>query len=450
MQLEGSTIVAVSTPPGTGGLAVIRMSGPKTLDILAKRWRGKNPIDFKSHTAHLGWILDSEDEDVDQVVVTVFRAPNSYTGEDVVEISCHGSRWIQNAVVNSLIEAGAAAAGPGEFTQRAFMNGRLDLVQAEGIADMILASSKASARLARTQLKGDFSKRFERLRTQLVNLGVLLELELDFSEEDVEFADRKKLIDLAREILKVVRRLADSFKAGNVFKNGVPVAIAGVPNAGKSTLLNALIGEEKAIVSDIPGTTRDAIEDTIEINGILFRLIDTAGLRESADRIERIGVDKARQKIGDAAIVLHLIDPTQDLAMQLSVLDATAAEESGKKILVATKGDISRWEGKEDIIAISAKEEWGIEELKARLAMEATSEFNPENELIVTNARHYEALKRAIPSLERLIYGLENGLSADFLAQDLRESERSLGEITGSVSSDEILHTIFSRYCIGK
>lgn len=442
------TIVAVSTPTGRGGIAVIRMSGPDAVAVLKRSWSGADPGQFKSHSLHLGWIMDAAGDEIDQVVASYFRAPNSYTGEDVIELSCHGSPWIQNAVVTRLMECGARAAQPGEFTRRAFENGRLDLAQAEGVADLISASSRASAKLAATQLKGDFSRRLEGLRRGLLDLGVLLELELDFSEEDVEFADRARLISLARETLQVVSGLCSSFKAGNAFKTGIPIAIAGIPNVGKSTLLNALSGEDKAIVSDIPGTTRDAIEDTVEIAGILFRFTDTAGLRESEDQIERIGVERARKKIWDASILLYLIDPTQDVSMQLDILNREGF--SGKRIVVITKSDISNSLIDGGYIAISAKEGIGMDSLKKELVKLATEEFNPDSELIVTNARHYEALRKAEAPLTRLIDGLGNGLSADFLAQDLREAERYLAEITGAVTSTDILHSIFARYCIGK
>lgn len=441
------TIVAVSTPQGRGGIAVIRMSGSDSLSILSKAWRGKAPADFQSHTVHLGWIVDSEGEDIDQVTAIFFKGPRSYTGEDVLEIACHGSPWIQQALLNRLIECGARAAAGGEFTRRAVINGRMDLAQAEGVADMIAASSKAMVRIASTQLKGEFSAHLEKLRKSLLDLGVLLELELDFSEEEVEFADRRQLIALTEEILGVVRKLSSSFKAGNAFKSGVPVAIAGIPNAGKSTLLNALLGEEKAIVSDVPGTTRDLIEDCIEISGILFRFIDTAGLRETDDKVEKIGVDRARKKIEDAEIVLYLIDPTQNVARQLAVLNKI---QMAQPVLISTKADISGAVSDEKCISISAKNGEGIDEIRNRLVELATKDFNPQQELVVTNARHYEALLKAEQPLERLLEGLVNGVSADFLAQDLREAHRYLGEITGAITSEEILHTVFARYCIGK
>lgn len=451
------TIVAVSTPRGTGGIAVIRMSGNDAFRILANCWKGKDPLEFRTHTLHLGWIVDEEGKEIDQVVVSVFKAPNSYTGEDTVEISCHGSLWVQQAIFNRLSECGASGAGAGEFTRRAFANGKIDLAQADGIADMIAASSKATAKLAVAQMRGDFSRKLRDLRNKLVDIGSLLELELDFAEEDVEFADRSRLVSLAEEIRGLVNRLADSFKVGNAIKNGIEVVLVGVPNAGKSTLLNALIGDEKAIVSDIPGTTRDIIEDTAEISGILFRFFDTAGIHQSEDKIETIGIERAKKKILDASIILRIIDPTQALTDQSRELEEALSEAEGEVITVITKRDLlenAECKGQmtktDRSIEISSFDEKDIDRLKNMLTELATREYNPDRELIITNARHYEALRNARPSLERLIEGLKNGVSADFLAQDLRETEHYLGMITGEVTSTEILHTIFSRYCIGK
>lgn len=455
---EGNeAIVAVSTPHGSGGIAVIRMSGPHVVDILSKAWEGKDPKTFESHTAHLGWLKDDDGEAIDQVVALFFKGPNSYTGEDVVELSCHGSPWIQQAIVNRLVDCGAMPAGAGEFTRRAFLNGRLDLTQAEGVADLIAASSKAAARLAASQLRGEFSSRLKTLRRKLVEIGSLLELELDFSEEDVEFADRKELISLAVEIRNLVGRLADSFKAGKAFKSGIPVAIAGVPNAGKSTLLNVLVEDDKAIVSDMEGTTRDIIEDTAEIDGILFRFYDTAGLRDSDDAVESIGIERARKKISEATIILRLYDPCKPFAPQNEALKMDVVP--GTKIInLVTKsdlrepneGELEELADSDDTLVISSEAGTGIEELKKKLVELATSDFNPGHELVVTNSRHYEALKKARFPLENLIRGLETGVSGDFLAQDLRETERYLGEITGEISSTDLLHTIFARYCIGK
>ena len=465
LNTKPDTIAAVSTPQGRGGIAVVRLSGPDAISILQRCWRGADPSGFASHTLHLGWLVDARGEDIDQVVCAYYKGPRSYTGEDVVELSCHGSPWLQQAVVSRLIDCGARAALPGEFTQRAFLNGTLDLAQAEGVADMIAASSAASARIAASQLRGDFSRRLARLRGDLLDLGVLLELELDFSEEDVEFADRSRLIGLTRTVLGVVEKLAGSFRAGNAFKNGVPVAIVGVPNSGKSTFLNALVGEERAIVSDIPGTTRDVIEDTVELEGVLFRFIDTAGLRESDDVVERIGVERARRKIAEAAVVLYMIDPTQDVARQLALMHRTVTDTRARVITIVSKADLTKGESTDgpakpegsvgydtadDCIAISARTGAGISDVTAALVAIATEEYDPQQELIITNVRHYEALRRAEAPLHRLLEGLQTGVSADFLAQDLREASHHLGTITGDVTSTDILHTIFSRYCIGK
>lgn len=459
-----NTIVALSTPAGQSGVALIRMSGHRAIDILSKCWKGKNPAAFSSHTVHLGWICDAKGLDIDQVVVAVFLAPNSYTGENTVEITCHGSMWIVNRIIQRLIECGASAATAGEFSRRAFMNGKLDLAQAEGVADMIAASSAAAARLAATQMRGTFSKKLEEMRSKLVDLGTLLELELDFSEEDVEFADRGKLITLTSELLGTVSQLASSYKAGRAFKAGIPVAIVGQPNAGKSTLLNTLTGEEKAIVSEIPGTTRDIIEDTVEIEGILFRFYDTAGLRESEDTVERIGIERARKKLQESYIILHLVDSSADLSPQLSIIDDKEIPEDTRIIRLYTKSDLNKIESTGEnssiskgrnapkrIIPVSAKTGEGIEDLRRELVSISTSEYNPDEDLIITNSRHYESLKSAEEALQRLLEGLTTGyLSADFLAQDLREASHHIGTITGVVSSTELLQTIFSRYCIGK
>lgn len=448
---SADTVVALSTPYGTGGIAVVRLSGPDALPIVSKCWIGKELTSIGSHRAHLGWITDEENERLDNVVLTLFRAPNSFTGEDVVEISCHGSVWLQQAIVNRLVGCGARVAEGGEFTRRAFMNGRLDLAQAEAVADMIAASSKAAARLAASQMKGAFSQKLNELRGQLIDLGSLLELELDFAEEEVEFADRARLLQVSREVRDVVGRLADSYKSGSVFKNGVPVVIAGRPNVGKSTLLNALVDDEKAIVSPIPGTTRDIIEETVEINGILFRFFDTAGLRSTADPIESIGVERARKKLLEASIILFLSDDTaEDLT---EFLPAEIQLNSDSTIIkVLTKGDLLTGDkvGEGFDFIVSAKTGEGLANLKNALVKAVSSDFNPQQELIVTNARHYESLTKASEALDRMIMALHDGVPTDFVAQDLREATHHLGTITGAVTSDDILHTIFSRYCIGK
>lgn len=460
-----NTIAAVSTPAGTGGIAVIRVSGPEALDIVDKCWKGKSLKDTKGNTVRLGEFIHDDGTMIDQVLATVFRSPASFTGDDTVEISCHGSTWIQREIINRLIEAGATPAPPGGFTQRAFLNKKLDLAQAEGVIDLINAQSRASARLAQMQLKGNFSKHLSELRDKLLNLGALLELELDFSEEDVEFANRDELINLTNQLLETVQRLTSSYKAGVAFKNGFPVTISGIPNAGKSTLINNLLGEEKAIVSDIPGTTRDIIEDTIEISGILFRFFDTAGIRDTDDSIERIGVERARTKISTSGILLWLIDPTSPLSPQLSDKSLNEAIENNiPTIILITKKDIideekivlihqtikDLYKNKIQSISISARTGTGIKELTGMLTELATADFNPDSELIVTNARHYASLKQAEENLRQLLTGLSTGLSADLLAQDLRAVIAPLGEITGAITTPDLLTTIFSRFCIGK
>ena len=472
------TICAVSTPAGEGGLAVIRLSGPRAFEIADKAWRGRKLSEAPSHTAHFGTITaDASGTPLDEAVATLFRAPASFTGEDTVEFSCHGSRWIQREVMSRLVSFGARPAGAGEFSQRAFLNGRIDLAQAEGIADLIAASSRAAHRLAMRQVKGSFSRKLEDLRSRLVELASLLELELDFSEEDVEFADRAKLVGLAGETIALVERLADSYRAGEAFKSGVPVVIAGRPNAGKSTLLNRLLRDDRAIVSDIPGTTRDIIEDTREIGGVLFRFYDTAGLRDTSDRVEQLGIERAEAALAKAAIVLWLADPTQpgyeaDLreiarrvddypeAGHLLLINKADLAGDGELAEVAQvvdlAADLAKVAGEAEgasglrVLRISAKEGEGIEALEAAMVEMATQEHDPESELIVTNARHAEALRAGAEALRRAREGMESGLSADFIAQDIREALHHLGTVTGAVTTDTLLHQIFARFCIGK
>lgn len=451
------TIAAIATPAGQGGIAVIRVSGRDAFDIVQKMWRGKPLAQCTSHTAHLGNILQEDCSVLDQAVITLFRGPNSFTGEDTVEISVHGSRWIQREALNQLMRCGAKPAGPGEFSQRAFANGRMDLAQTEAVADLIAAESRSAHRLALSQMSGAFSRKLNELREQLIHFGSLLELELDFSEEDVEFADRTQLINSAKETLAVVQRLALSYKSGRAFKEGVPVAIAGAPNVGKSTLLNRLLDCDKAIVSDIPGTTRDIIEDTREIGGILFRFIDTAGLRDTADTVERIGIERAKEHIDRAAVTLWLVDPTQPLEAQLASITAPSA---GKRFVILTKSDLSddavtdqilaTLPGGCPVISISAKSGLGIDKLETELVRMATAEHDPENELMVTNARHYEALTAGADALQRVLTGLQTGISTDFVAQDVREALHHLGLVTGAVTTADLLTSIFSHFCIGK
>ncbi|MBD5348918.1 MAG: tRNA uridine-5-carboxymethylaminomethyl(34) synthesis GTPase MnmE [Bacteroides sp.] len=477
------TIAAISTPPGSGGIAVIRLSGQDALEIAARAWKGKNLTEASSHTAHLGTLCDPNGEPIDQCVATIFRGPNSFTGENTVEFSLHGSRWIQRKAMDALLAFGSAPANPGEFTQRAFINGKIDLAQAEAVADLIASSSRAAHKMALRQMDGSFSRRLEQLRTQIIELASLLELELDFSEEELEFADRKKLRELTDTTIATISNLADTYSAGRAFKEGVPVVIAGAPNAGKSTLLNALLQTDKAIVSDIPGTTRDIVEDTIEIGGILFRFLDTAGLRETTDTIEAIGIDRAREALQKASIILWLIDPTVPLEPQWKELQAALPNISDSKIiLLQTKSDIYpqplkvpadlselnlpalTQESKPGVGAltqesvpgvgaltqISANTGEGINSLKQALTRIATSDHDPANELIITNARHHTELTAGIESLRRVRAALDTDLSADFIAQDIREASHHLGLVTGAITTDNLLSSIFANFCIGK
>ena len=465
MYSNESTICAISTPHGTGGIAVIRISGPQAIAITSQCWKGAPIADMASHTAHLGNILFADGQMLDQVVLTIFRAPNTFTGEDVIEISCHGSVWIQQQIVNRLIECGCQAASAGEFTQRAFANHRIDLSQAEAIADVIAASSRAAHRIAINQMRGAFSNQLADLRTQLLDFVSLIELELDFSEEEVEFADRTQLLTLANHILDIITRLADSFATGNVIKNGLPVAIAGETNAGKSTLLNYLLHDDRALVSNIHGTTRDVIEDTITLGGTLFRFIDTAGIRHTHDTIEAMGIERTFKKINEAQLVLWLIDgtnPPQHLAqLSTEILPHTAGKQL---IAVVNKDDCLNDEQRQAItdalaqllppnaqhIFISAKQQTALTQLQNMLIEAAALPEADESQVIVTNARHYQALTRAQQALQRAIQGLTDGLSGDFVSQDIREAMHYLGEITGEITTHDILGNIFSRFCIGK
>lgn len=454
IELE-DTIVAISTPHGIGGIAVLRISGNKAIEIVNSAWQGKSLIDAKSHTAHLGYIVDAEGNAIDQVVATIFRNPKSFTGEDTVEIACHGSLWIQKELMNELIRRGCRPARGGEFSQRAFINGKLDLAEAEGVADLIASSSRAAHRVAMSQMRGDFSDKLSSLRQQLLEFVSLIELELDFSEEDVEFADRSRLINLAADVKDTVDNLADSFSIGATLKDGIPVAIAGVTNVGKSTLLNRLLHEEKAIVSNIHGTTRDFVEDTIEIKGILFRFIDTAGLRETSDIVENLGIERAEKKIKNAALILWVIDPTAELQPQIYRLHTASTDlhDEQRILVVVNKSDATRIDlsllNDFEVIEISAKTGYGIKELETRLTETYTHETE-KHDIIITNARHYQALLKASETMGRAIDGLNNGLPGDLVSQDIRECMHYLGEITGDISTDDLLGNIFAHFCIGK
>lgn len=459
--LQNDTIVAISTPHGVGGIAVIRVSGKDAVLFVSRCWHGKPIEEMKSHTAHFGRITDAFGEELDEVVLTVFKAPHSFTGEDVIEIACHGSLWIQQQIVNVLIDCGCRAASGGEFTRRAFANGKLDLSQAEAVADIIASSSRASHRVAMNQMRGVFSQRIGELRQQLLQFVSLIELELDFSEEDVTFADREKLLSLANQIHGVIKRLAESYATGNVIKNGLPVAIVGQTNAGKSTILNALLHDDKALVSDIQGTTRDVIEDTIVIGGITFRFIDTAGIRHSSDTIEAMGIERTFRKLDQAQIVLWVIDGTenpQDVAQFMA--DNIEPHCHDKQLMaVINKADVASADniaaitkaiGQLKHVVISAKREADIAMLQQQVTEAAAIPQIDDNAVVVTNARHYEALVRADEALARSIAGLKSGLSGDLVSQDIRECLHYLGEITGEISNNEILGEIFSHFCIGK
>ena len=462
--LISDTICAVSTPHGKGGIAVVRVSGPDALPTVMKSWKGANLAAAPSHTLHFGRIVYPDGETLDEVVASVFRAPHSFTGEDVVELSCHGSTWVQSQIVALLIANGCRAAEGGEFTRRAFLNRKLDLSQAEAIADVIASSSRAAHRIAVSQMRGGFSRMLSALREKLLEFVSLIELELDFSEEEVEFADRTRLVALAEDINATLSRLADSFAIGNAIKNGIPVAIVGEPNAGKSTLLNRLLHDDKALVSDIRGTTRDAIEDTIDLGGLTFRFIDTAGIRQTDDTIESMGIERTFKKISEAGIVLWMIDATQPLDNIPAVAADILPRTKGKN-LIAVVNKIDRLDP--DTLAsvhkaiekatpstraafISAKCDIDVDRLEQMLLKAAQIPDNDPDAVVVANARHYDALVHARDAIQRAIDGLKAGISGDFAAQDIRECMHYLGEITGEITTDEVLGSIFSRFCIGK
>ena len=450
------TIVALATPPGIGAIGVIRLTGSHAIDIVNKLFPSKDLALQPSHTLHVGYLKD-ENETLDEVVISLYKNPTSYTGEDVVEISCHGSAFVQQQVIRAIINKGARIAKPGEFTQRAFLNGKLDLAQAEAVADLIASNTDASKNAALNNIRGGFSGLLRDLREQLIKFSSLIELELDFSEEDVEFADREKFIELIDAIAQSTKKLLDSFKLGNVVKNGVSVAIVGKPNAGKSTLLNTLLNDSRAIVSEIAGTTRDTIEEIININGILFRLIDTAGIREhSTDIIENMGVVKSLEKIKEADIVLYLFDVNTTSLYDLKVIEADISQQNKKMILAGNKLDIANKERDKndydalDIIFISAKENMGIDELKNKLFVAVTENNSLTENIILTNSRHFEALQHVDQSLDDIKEGLQNNIPGDLLALDIRRCLYYLGEITGEITNEDRLDYIFSKFCIGK
>ena len=445
--LQSDTICAIATPFGAAGIAVVRVSGKEAVGLVDKLFRGRHSLaESATHSAHYGTIVRGETT-LDEVVCTVFRAPHSFTGEDTVEIACHGSLFIQQELLRWLIDAGARMADRGEFTKRAFLNGRMDLAQAEAVADLIAAQSVAEKDVALNQLRGGISGKIAELREKLLTFTSLLELELDFADhEELEFADRTELQTLLQGAQKMISELVDSFETGNAIKQGVQVAIVGAPNAGKSTLLNAFLGDERAIVSDIRGTTRDTIEDTLTMNGVLVRLTDTAGIQQTGDTIEQLGIERSRQAIRRAHIIIELLD----LTAPKPVLDEGELNPRQVLLRVYNKSDLQQAaELPQDAIRVSAKNK-DIAPLLARLEAEVSRLTQHSDSALISNIRHYEALCRAAEALHRVEQGLRDGLSGELLAMDLHDALNALGEITGQVSSQEVLNTIFERFCIGK
>jgi tRNA modification GTPase len=466
------TIVALATPSGAGAIAIIRVSGKDALTIAASVFEsvsGKDLLKQKTHTIHLGHIIDGT-KVYDQVLLSIFKGPNSYTGENVVEISCHGSTYIQQQIIQLLLRKGCKMAEPGEFTLRAFINGKLDLSQAEAVADLIASENEASHQIAMQQMRGGFSNEIAKLREELLNFASLIELELDFAEEDVEFADRTQFYDLLERIEFVLKRLIDSFAVGNVIKNGIPVAIVGEPNVGKSTLLNALLNEERAIVSEIAGTTRDTIEDELVINGISFRFIDTAGIRETKDVVESIGIKKTFEKIEQAQVIVYLLDSSGILDFRFQTSDNSKLDNVkievekirnqfplkpliiiGNKADTLTESQIQNLKSEiPEILLISAKENTNIEALKEQLLSFVNTGALRNNETIVTNTRHYDSLLKALEEIQKVKFGLQSSISSDLMAIDIRQALYYFGEITGQVTNDELLGNIFANFCIGK
>ena len=456
--IHQDTIVALATPSGAGAIAIIRLSGKEAITIAAEVFNsisGKELLKQKSHTVHLGNIVDGS-RIIDQVLATIFKNPNSYTGENVVEFSCHGSSYIQQEIIQLLLRKGCRMATAGEFTLQAFLNGKMDLSQAEAVADLIASDSKASHQLAIQQMRGGFSTEIEELRIQLLNFASLIELELDFSEEDVEFANREEFQKLIKKITSLLKKLIDSFATGNVLKNGIPVAIVGRPNSGKSTLLNSLLNEERAIVSNIAGTTRDTIEDEITIGGIRFRFIDTAGLRETTDEIEKIGVERALEKLEKSSIYIYLFDSTEMSVMEVKK-ELDSFTTNSKQLIVANKIDKASKEELSAInnsdlpfLTISAKSKDSLDVLSNSLLNIAGIESLDSNQLMVTNSRHYDVLIKSLEEISKVQEGINNHLTGDLLAIDLRQALYFLGEITGQVSNDDLLGNIFANFCIGK
>jgi tRNA modification GTPase len=460
---QNDTIIALATPSGAGAIAVIRLSGSKAIAMVDASFKSistKKLVSQKTHTIHLGHIVE-DSRVLDEVLVSVFKNPKSYTGEDVVEISCHGSSYIQQEIIQLFVRNGARIANPGEFTLRAFLNAKLDLSQAEAVADLIASDNKASHQIAMQQMRGGFSNEIKVLRDELLNFASLIELELDFSEEDVEFANRKQFEELLERIIKVLKHLIDSFSTGNVIKNGIPISIIGAPNVGKSTLLNALLNEDKAIVSDIAGTTRDAIEDEISIEGIKFRFIDTAGIRTTEDTIESIGIKKTFEKITQSQVVLYLLDATKVTTETIQIFNSEIRKiqeqyPDKQLIVVANKMDEADQEYIETsfvyphTLFTSAKSGLGIDTLKAKLLEFVNTGALRNNDTIITNSRHYDSLLKALAEVQKVQQGMDANLPGDLLAIDIRQALYHFGEITGEITSDDLLGNIFANFCIGK
>lgn len=463
--IDQFTICAIATSPGMGAIATIRLSGEKAIEIADAVFQsptsGKTLAGQKANTLHFGSIYDQL-ELIDEVVVSIFHAPHSFTGEDVVEITCHGSVYIQQRMLQLLIQKGARMARPGEYTQRAFLNGKMDLSQAEAVADLIYSTNRAAQKVAINQMRGGFSTELSNLRGELLHFIAMIELELDFSEEDVEFADRKQLKQLVDRIEAILRKLKDSFQLGNVIKNGIPVAIIGDTNVGKSTLLNALLNEEKAIVSDIHGTTRDVIEDVVNIHGTAFRFFDTAGIRETTDEIETLGIERSYHKLDQATVVILVVDTQNEFGVIAERIDKIRQRISSQSLIIAAN-KVDQGSGdtiaclkdlplsdNEKLVFIAAKQKQNLDELITEMQKAVSLDSLSEDAVIVTNVRHFEALTRAHESIERVNVGLDNRITGDFLAQDIRECLYYLGEITGAISNNEILGHIFKNFCIGK